>query len=42
MLAIEYIKKKLSNVKNMPDIIKRLTEEDDYMKMIIIPIEFLV
>jgi hypothetical protein len=38
MLAIEYINKIVSNIKNMPDIIKRLIEEEDYFKMVIIPI----
>jgi hypothetical protein len=38
MLSIEYIQKKLGMVKNMPNIIKYLTQEDEYFKMIVTPI----
>ncbi len=38
VLAMEYIKKKLEMLKNMPNIIKYLTQEDEYFKMIITPI----
>jgi hypothetical protein len=41
MLCIEYINKKLGKIKEVPEIINNLLNEDDYLKMIVIPLEFL-
>ena len=41
MLAIEYIQKRVEHIKTMPEIIKWITEKEDYFKMIVTPIEFL-
>ena len=42
MLCVDYINKKLGRMKEMPEIIENLLEQDDYLKMIVIPLEFLV
>lgn len=41
MLSIEYINKKLGKIKEVPEIIDNLLNEEDYLKMIVIPLEFL-
>ena len=41
MLAIDYINKRIENMKSMPEIINWITEKEDYFKMIVTPIEFL-
>jgi len=42
MLCIDFINKKLGRMKEMPEIIDNLLEQDDYLKMIVIPLEFLI
>ena len=42
MLCIDFINKKLGKMKEMPDIIENLLEQEDYLKMIVIPLELLV
>ena len=42
MLCVDFINKKLGRMKEMPEIIENLLEQDDYLKMIVIPLEFLV
>lgn len=41
IIVLEYIQKKLQNLRNMPEIIEQMTPEDDYFKMVVTPIEFL-
>lgn len=41
MLCIDFINKKLGKIKELPQIIENLLEQDDYLKMIVIPLEFL-
>jgi hypothetical protein len=38
MLCIEYINKKLGRMKDVPEIISNLLNEEDYLKMIVIPL----
>jgi hypothetical protein len=38
MLAIKYINNKLGKVKDIPDIIEKITVENDYFTMVITPI----
>ena len=41
MISVEYINKKLGKIKDVPEIINNLINEEDYLKMIVIPLEFL-
>lgn len=41
MLCLDFISKKLGRMKEMPEIIDNLLEQDDYLKLIVIPLEFL-
>jgi hypothetical protein len=41
MLTIEYINKKLGKIREVPEILNNLLREEDYLKMIVIPLEFL-
>jgi hypothetical protein len=41
MLCIDFINKKLGKIKDVPEIISNLLNEEDYLKMIVIPLEFL-
>ncbi len=41
MLCIDFINKKLGRMKEMPEIIENLLDQDDYLKMIVIPLQFL-
>lgn len=41
MLTIEYINKKLGKIREVPEILENLLREEDYLKMIVIPLEFL-
>jgi hypothetical protein len=38
MLCIDFINKKLGRMKEMPEIIENLLDQDDYLKMIVIPL----
>ena len=42
MLCIDFINKKLGRMKEMPEIIDNLLEQNDYLKMIVTPLEFLI
>jgi len=41
MLCIEYVNKKLVRIKEVPEILNELLEKEDYLKMIVTPLEFL-
>ena len=41
MLATDFINNKVAKIKTMPEIIKNITTNDEFFKMIIVPIEFL-
>ena len=38
MLCIDFVNKKLGRMKDMPEIIENLLEQEDYLKMIVTPL----